>query len=201
MDVFSYARKRNSRHIHNHTFQHKNIQPFTSEKRLGGMHSPKHFSKSMGAFWKESASPTLLLLNWAEIAQQMGSLSDSWKYKVLIVMILGFAIACSVNTPPAHISPWAHLPLGGAQQNGTGTKAMEIICVEFKILTLSAKPVRSTDEKHSVTGGYSCLYYIPHWFKNQGKVITFQDFSIRVCITISQRTFVYSNTQLLFWLC
>ena len=72
MDVFSYARKRNSRHIHNHTFQHENIQTFTSEKRLGGARSHKHFSKPMGTFWKESTFPTSLLLNRAETAQQMG---------------------------------------------------------------------------------------------------------------------------------
>lgn len=72
MDVFGYAGKRNSRHIHSHTFQHKNIQPFTSEKRSGGVRSPKRFSKPMGTFGKESTFPTSLLLNSAEIAQHMG---------------------------------------------------------------------------------------------------------------------------------
>lgn len=70
MDVFSYVRERNSTYIH--TFQHKNIQPFTREKTLGGVHSHKHFSKPMGTFWKESTVPTSLLLEQAEIAQQMG---------------------------------------------------------------------------------------------------------------------------------
>lgn len=65
-----YVRERNSTYIH--TFQHKNIQPFTREKRLGGVHSHKHFSKPRGTFWKESTVPTSLLLEWAEIAQQMG---------------------------------------------------------------------------------------------------------------------------------
>lgn len=37
MDVLSYARNENSRHMHNHTSQHENIEPSTSEKRLGGV--------------------------------------------------------------------------------------------------------------------------------------------------------------------
>lgn len=204
MDVFSYARKRNNRHIHNHTSQHENIQPFTHEKRLGGVHSHKHFSKPMGTLWKESTFPTSLLLNWAEIAQQMGD--SGWFLKVQNDNSndFGSTISCFVSTPPAppaHIPPWAHPPLGGAQQNGTGTKAMEITCVEFKILTPFAKPKRSTDEKHSLTGRNCCLYYNPHWFKNEGKVITLEDFSIKVCITISKRTLVYSTIHLPFWLC
>jgi len=51
-DVLCYARQRNSRHIHNDTSQHENIQPFTSEKRLGGVHSHKYFLKPIGTFWK-----------------------------------------------------------------------------------------------------------------------------------------------------
>jgi len=115
-----------------------------------------------------------------------------------------FTTACFVSIPPAfqctHLH--GHNHLRGAQQNGTGTKVMEMItCVELKILTFFAMPVISTDEKHSVTGGYCCLYYIPHLFKNQGKVKILQDFSIRVCITISKRTLAYLTIHLPFWLC
>lgn len=36
---------------------------------------------------------------------------------------------------------------------------------------------------------YHCC--VPHWFQNQGQVITLENFSIRNYITISSRTFVY----------
>lgn len=99
MDVFSSAGKRNSRHSHNHTPQHENIQPFPSENWS----------------WKESAFPTLVLLNWTEIAQEMGVILG--KYKVMITMIWGFTIVCFLSTSPALLH--THPPHEHCHQNQT----------------------------------------------------------------------------------
>lgn len=101
MDVFSYVRERNSTYIH--TFQHKNIQPFTREKRLGGVHSHKHFSKPMGTFWKESTVPTSLLLERAEIAQQMGD--SGWFLAAHRIIALNLVALCFQLCPALHLNP------------------------------------------------------------------------------------------------
>lgn len=110
MDVFSYVRERNSTYIH--TFQHKNIQPFTREKRLGGVHSHKHFSKPMGTFWKESTVPTSLLLERAEIAQQMGDSGWFLAAHRDNSTEFGCTVFPALPCPPAQPPAWAHPPLG-----------------------------------------------------------------------------------------
>lgn len=139
-----YVRERNSTYIH--TFQHKNIQPFTREKRLGGVHSHKHFSNPMGTFWKESTVLTSLLLERAEIAWQMGDSGDSWQHKVIIALNLVSLCLASTALPCSSTPSMGTSTFGSAQQSGRGNRAVEITCVEFIIQTLPAQPVRPADK-------------------------------------------------------
>lgn len=194
MDVFSYVRQRNSTYIH--TFQHKNIQPFTREKRLGGMHSHKHFSKPMGTFWKESTVPTPLLLERAEIAQQMGDSGWFLAAQSDNSIEFGFTVffqhcpGLQLNPLHGHIHLW-EWPAKWQRKYSSGMLYKKLY--KFIILTLSAQPVRPADKSTNI------VRFITH-LKNQGKVITLEVFSSRTCTTISRSTHVYVNIHFPPWL-